>query len=479
MAQLPPVKYDNFKNGLITEGAVSRQYFPDDAVTESLNFHFDRLGCATLRPGLTLLGNQLSGNLLGLYEFRDSGSGSNNQIIAVNGTTAYYLSGGTWTSTRAGLTSGSNAEFATFVDQVFMVNSTEATAFWTGASGDSWSTSGNASSAPTGKYIENFRSRLWIAGNLTNPDRLFYSSNPTSTGSITWDTSSTGQWIDISPSDGENLTGLKRSKSYLLVFKPNHIYRVASITSTEPDPVINVGTWSHRSIVDAKDGIYFHHPTGFFKYVDGGAREISLPIVDIVKNITLANYSKITGWSDGDHLYWAVGNVTINGVTYTNIVVRYTISSETWTHYSYPRQFLCASPYNDGTTLFRLVGDDNGNVLKVNVGNTDNSTAISYSFATKPYTLDGLDSTRKTISKMLMLHEGGTGSSVQFQIEGDNRSDWSKTIGQLSDIDTLFTSANIKGRRIKFRISGSSTGEPFAFFGVEVLMGTDELALFS
>ena len=178
MPALPPVKYDNFKNGLITEGAVSRQYFPDDALQESLNVHFDRLGCATLRLGTTLLGNQLTGNILGLYEFRDSGSGSNNQIIAVNGTIAYYLSGSTWTSTRTGLTSGSNAEFTTFVDQVFMVNGTEPTALWDGAPATAWSTGGNASSAPTGKYIENFRSRVWISGNTTNPDRLYYSSNP-------------------------------------------------------------------------------------------------------------------------------------------------------------------------------------------------------------------------------------------------------------------------------------------------------------
>ena len=117
-----------------------------------------------LRAGTTRLGNDaFSGNILGLYEFRDSGSGSNNQIIAVNSTEASYLDGSTWTSKRTGLTSGSKAEFTTFLDYVFMVNGTDATAVWDG-SASSFSTSGNASGAPAGKYIENFRNRTFSEG---------------------------------------------------------------------------------------------------------------------------------------------------------------------------------------------------------------------------------------------------------------------------------------------------------------------------
>src|SRR3990167_9534048 len=97
MPKLDPQSFLNLTTGLITEGAVSEYRIPMDAVTESLNFKFNRIGSATLRKGTTLLGNQLSGNILGLYEFRDSGSGTNNQIVAVNGTVLYYLSGSTWT----------------------------------------------------------------------------------------------------------------------------------------------------------------------------------------------------------------------------------------------------------------------------------------------------------------------------------------------------------------------------------------------
>lgn len=478
MAQLEPHSITNFSSGLLTKGAVSDSRMPLDACREVQNFHFDEIGAAVLRKGITKLGDDLSGNILGLFEFRDSGNGTNNQIIAVDGTTAYYLSGGVWTSKRTGLTSGSKARFSTFLDYVFMVNGTEATAVWDGGGG-TFATSGNASGAPTGKFIENFRARMWIAGNSTYPDRLYFSSLPSSvtTPLITWDTSvTTGDWIDISPSDGENITGLHRTKSHLLVFKNNHIYRVASISQSEPDPSINVGTYSQESIVETKIGVLFHHPTGFFRYSDGGAEEISRPIIDIVEAISLSNYSSIAGWEDGDHAYWSVGDITINSISYTNVVVRYTISTQVWTMYTYPTQFRVSSPYNDGTTLFQIAGGSNGKVYKINVGITDDSAVIPYSLTSRSFSLDGFSSTRKTISKMVILHDRGTGGNFSYQNEEAKESDWTP-ITQLQTYNTPAKGLSVKGKELKFRISGNSSGEPFSFQGLEIIESSSELII--
>jgi hypothetical protein len=59
---------------------------------------------------------------------------------------------------------------------MFMVNGKDPTTIWDGTT---WSTTGNALNAPIGKYIENFRTRMWIAGNSTFPDRLYYTDVPT------------------------------------------------------------------------------------------------------------------------------------------------------------------------------------------------------------------------------------------------------------------------------------------------------------
>lgn len=479
---IQPIVRNSLKSGLITPSAVAENDYPKDAMLESLNFNFDTIGKMTLRKGTTTLGQALPSGILGLYNFRDSGSGTNNQMIAVAGTTAYYLSGSTWTAKRTGLTSGSKARFSTLLDYVFMVNGTEATAVWDGNPATSFLTTGNAASAPTGKFIENFRSRMWIAGNTTYPDRLYFSTLPSSvtTPIVTWDTSvTTGQWIDISPSDGENITALHRTRAALLVFKNNHLYRVYSILQVDPDPPFNVGTYSQESVVETKNGVYFHHPTGFYRY-DGNVTEISRPITDIVGAITLTNYSKVAGYlePDGDHICWSVGDVTVNGVAYSKLVVRYTISTQVWTHYSYPTQSFVGAPYNDGSNLLTLIGDSAGNVLTLNSGKTDNGTDIFYSLTHQFDDIDGLRSTVKIITTLFFMHSGMTGTNVTYQVPEDVLNDFTKSIGQLQSSETGFGNISARGRKLKFRLSGASKGEPMSYEGFEILDGTSQLITF-
>jgi hypothetical protein len=472
---MQPSQLTNYQSGLITPSAVSESQMPMEAVSESINLNFDRIGSVSLREGTTILGNNLSGSLLGLYEFRDSGAGTNNQIIAVKGTAVYYLSSGTWTSKRT-VTTGLKSRFATFLDFIFMVNGTDATAIWDGNPSNSFLTTGNASGAPIGKFIENYRSRMWIAGNATYPDRIYYSSIPSaeSTPVITWSTDvATGDWIDISPQDGENITALKRDKNALLVFKQNHIYRVYSTSQTDPDPKISVGTYSQESVVDAKDGVYFFHPTGIYRYQEGGVLDISQPIIDFIKNIPASQYENVCGWQDGNHIYWSLGDITENGITHTNVVIRYTISSQCWTTYSYPTKFVVSSPYNDGTTLYYLVGDSSGNVLKTNTGNTDNGTPITYSLITRPYTIDGLFSSTKLITKLSAIHTGAEGSLLSSRVDGDNANKWSPISQVGKSCEPL--RCNIRGHKIWFRLSGSSVGEPFVYQGLEILESDSQL----
>ncbi len=479
---LTPISKKSLKSGLITINAVSENDYPVDALLESINFNYDTIGKMTLRLGSTIIGSSLGSSVLGIYNFRDSGSGTNNQLISVAGSSVYYLSGGVWTAIRT-VTSGLKARFSTFLDYVFMVNGTDATAVWDGNPSNLFVTTGNAASAPIGKYIENFRSRVWIAGNPTYPDRLYYTSIPSAvtTPVVIWDTSvTTGQWIDISPSDGENITALHRTKVALLVFKPNHIYQVYSVVQIDPDPKIDVGTWSQESIVESKNGVYFHHPTGFYRYANGGVQEISQPIIDVVKNISYSNYSKIAGWiePDGNHICWAIGNVTYDGISYSNMVVRYTISSGTWTHYSYPTQFVCSSPYDTGTALSAVVGDTAGGIHTINSGLTDNGSEIFYSI-THPYDgIDGLNSTVKIVNTMFFMHKNMAGANVNYQNESDITNDYTRKVGQLSGSDTGFSNLSLRGRKLRFRLTGTSKGQPMSYEGYEILAGTTQLITF-
>jgi hypothetical protein len=370
-----------------------------------------------------------------------------------------------------------------------MCNQTEPTAVWDGNTAGGFVTTGNALNAPQGNLAETFRNRMWIAGTAANPSRVYYSTviDPAAL-TITWNNSV--QFFDVSFADGDYMTGLQRFRQVLVVFKSNHIYRVFDIGQSDPDPYYAVGTYSQESIVESKIGLFFHHSTGFYHYdVYGIVQEISRPIIDIIKAIPSSAYANVTGWIDplGDHICWALGPVTVRGVTYTNLEVRYTLSTMVWTHYQRPYRVVASlrrQPlYNDGTTLFPLTGDTNGNVYMMDYGNTDNGVAISYSLIHRWDTFDGLLSTRMNIMQVNFCHYGGAGSTVAYQTElqdPDDLNNWTNKVdqGRLGSINTGFNSANIKGRKIRFRIFGSASG-PFIYNGFEVLDVQNEFIQFS
>jgi hypothetical protein len=134
---------------------------------------------------------------------------------------------------------------------------------------------------------------------------------------------------------------------------------------------------------------------------------------------------------------------------------------------------LVSSKYNDGITIYNLCGDDDGNVLKTNTGNTDNGSAIFYSLTTRPYSLDGLFSTRKHISKMAIISDNASGAMVKYRVDSENISDLKPLYQIESDVAKSFT-VDIKGNIIYFNISGSSVGEPLEFGGIEILEATSE-----
>ncbi len=476
MQELEIQQITNFQDGLIKDGAVAETQMPLSAVSDSVNIHYNSIGRAKVRKGITIVGSTLGSDILGLYEFRDSGTGTNNRLVAVAGTKLYYWSGSAWTEKRTSLTANSPARFTSFLDFLWMVNGTESTAIWTGAAADSFLTTGNASSAPTGQYIETFRSRVWIAGNSTYPDRVYYSSTPSkeSTPVVTWDTSATtGDWIDISPQDGDNITGLKRSKNTLLVFKRNHLYRIASIDETEPDPKFYVGTYSNESIVECKDAVYFHHPTGIYVYADGGIAKISQPIVDFIDNMSTTDYANVSAWTDGECVYFSLGSITIDSIVYSNTVAAYNVNTKAWAIHTYPTQFYFGIRYLGGTKEQQVVGGENGSVYVFNSGNTDNGSDIFFSLTTRPYTFDGLYTTEKTINLMSVLHEKMEGAFLSYKADTDDKNKWTQ-VAQLDKTADL-VKQEIKGNKIWFRISGTNNGTQPSLYGFEILKISSEL----
>jgi hypothetical protein len=461
MANLPKLPLPFYTEGVIKPTSIDEMVTLPASVSLAVNFNFDRIGAIQTRPGTTILGSEIvaSTPVLGMANYINN-AGTIYRLLAKVGGSVYDFDGATWTARRTGLTTSSKARFTSLVDSTFMVNGRGNQACASYAGGSFGST--NVASLPAGDFIENFRSRLWVADSLT--DKLYYSDVVTTLGTITGGTS----FIQISPQDGDSITGLKRSSNALLVFKRNHIYRVYSINSTDPDPYINVGTYSQESIIETKDGIFFHSPYAFYQY-SANPIEISKKINDVVLAIPRSYWPNVCSWEDGDHIYWSIGDITLDGVSLTNMVVRYTASKQLWTLSSYPFEIRSASKYDNGTSLINAVGANNGKVYTFDSGTSDDGTPIFYNVETQFYYISNNKSDLKSIDEMVALFENAQGAQVSYKIDDDSPNTW-RPIGQLRDDISQQLIVGAKDfTRIKFKLDGNIIGNSLIFRGFEIL----------
>ena len=448
----------NFTKGVLREKAVDETMSPPDSVELAINFSFDRIGAVELRNGLTTLGAQISSSaVLGMANYRNN-AGTTYGLLAKVADVVYNFDGATWNSKRTGLSASSKARFTNFLDLTYMVDGNAGSVIATYNGSTFGST--NVGSLPKGDDIENYRSRIWVADSAT--DKVYYTDVVSTSQTISGGTS----FIQVSPQDGEKITALKRHPRALLVFKQNHIYKIYSITSADPDPSIFRGTYSKESIIEAKDGIYYHHPTGFYRFVfDGEQQEISRPIIDVVEAISRANYENINGWADSDHLYWSIGDITLDGITYANVVCRYTISTQVWTLYSYASEIKRSALYDNGTLLRLIVGDENGYPFVFDSGTTDNGTPIFYDLQTHPLYFSSIKQEEKNIAEIGVVHENAQGGMVSYKPDNGN---WSKQNTIKKEIAESFT-VGAKFKKARLRLSGNSKGSPILFRGFSLL----------
>ena len=470
MDRLSPFQSYNLSSGLVS--FVADDLLPSSAATLSINLHYDVVGKATSRYGTYRVGAPVSGgdscDGLGQYISSDK---TKNSLVAAFGGTNYAFDGISWSSIGGGMTAGIPVRYTSFWDKLYRVGGGASTAVWNGSGSFS-----AVSGAPSGKYITPYKQRLYIAGDSSYPNRLWFSTIADFNGSFSFDTtSSSEQYIDFTQGKANDvITGLGKISNLLIVFLDNAMYRWNG-NSTDAEIVVDVGCSSQDSIVNAKGLLYFFNPTGFYSTDGTYPQEISRPIYDWIQSINPANYSKIYGGQDADHVYWYVGDVTLTspnrdfkmatGRTFKNVVLVYTISSRNWQVYSYANNLRYFATYVDSNNVVSLVsGDADGNVLKLNSDTTDHGGyPINYEWESKEEFFDSR-ATTKQINKMAWFMDNGAGAQVM--VGADNGI--LRTIGAVTGRVTIFPSVDVKGHFFRFGLKGSNTSTPVSFSGFEV-----------
>lgn len=377
MNKLDPQFYKEFSSGQINN--VNENLLPANSVELAKNLVADEeLGSLVSRWGSSLVGAQLvaSKSILGLFNFRDN-VGTSHKLFATinasdNATSVIYdvIAG---SAAVTGLTASLKMRFLQFLDSVLAINGTDAVRAYNGTS---WITTGGAfdlGNMPSGnKYVIEFLDRVYLAGDASAPDKIFY-SGVASGGAVSW-TVGNG-FVNVEPEDnGGGIKGFGKVPGYLIILKERTMKRW-NFQSAFPESLVDIGTPSNESII-SKAGIcaFFsattEDATGF--YITNGGRPV--PISHLVaKNIKkwidaipASYYPNISGFGTETHFFWSIGAVTVDGQDYSNVVVRWSVKTSEWVVYTYPTEFKVFAQYLNASDENVIVGgDNNGQVIEI------------------------------------------------------------------------------------------------------------------
>lgn len=444
----PVIIFNDCSSGMITN--VKAELCPQNSVDLALNLDVDDIyGEARGRKGSTILGSQINGNnaVTGLYQFLNS-AGTVSKLQAVVAGTIYHYTGGIWTSSGQSDTSGLKTRFVTFLDTVARLNGTDAVVCST--NGTSWgsSTALNSLSFPQGKFGTVYKDQIVVAGVTGDLDTLYISSVPSS-GIISWTTNN--RTITINPEDGQNITAIGEIGGILLVWKDRAMYSWNN-RSTEADELVKVGCTSQESVADCGNVLSFFNQQGVWLTSGSYPILISRPVQKWIDGMSSSYYENVSAFGNEKYLYVSIGDCTVDGISYTNVVLKYSVNTKEWRVYSYADEFRIFTSYLD--TSYKIIGgSDASKILQIeSTSTTDNGTDIRFDLQSQDSSF-GSRGVTKEISERIMAYTKNAQGLVQIKID---EGDW-KTLGTVvKDVNNFGLTEPIVGNKFKFRIVGIS-----------------------
>jgi hypothetical protein len=334
-------------------------------------------------------------------------------------------------------------EFATFLNGLFCVNYADDTRFYNGTS---WSTTTNVTSAPKSRYVIPYNDRLYLANlditGTTHQTRVIASSLPDTNYNITWDTGATGPWFDVSPLDGDDITGLGKNFNRLLIFKEKGLWRydTNSLYQYPGAP----GTNNNRSIQNVLDWTIYFHTTGVFGLKDDAVVMLSRAVQPIIDGVQSINLDRICSYQKGDHYYLFLHDVVneAEGIDIRNCMLDLDVARMRWTVSSLahtPRVFApfrnsrSEVAYDDSNTEYDYVnqtydgyssasdfvyfGDDKGDVYQLDTTYDFAGQTINSYFETTNYYLAGVHA-RAELQALKIYTEKGRRCKFYYAADG-------------------------------------------------------------
>lgn len=438
---------------------------------------------------------------------------------------AYHFDGTDWAdigTTPFNWGQNGKVRMVTFVDYTFGANGTYVRS-WDGNTANDWGTT-NLTSAPTGSLLEVYKDRLYVAGDPSETSRVYFSSIPDASLALTWSTSE--DYFDVDPDDGDSIVALERNGPILLIFKQHSTY---VWDGTSLNKLYEYGTISQETVKTVKGKTLFagtnEKGVSLYLYDGGVPADISDPVRGWLRYFELTDFGALTNtgmFIYGDNIIYQIHDVVRDGIEYYNMGLAYNVTTNRWGEISIDKvgssdnnnYFIFSDLYREadtGTDGFTRLSSSIEHVYTVIAGGPlssssaadDQITPVIWSNPSDDFneasgdflsstdngrpipiliqlpTLDWGSKVRsKRINKFAVFARGNTGfATVQVRVHGDDtgergnvveglRNDGWRTLGGLTDDVTVF-STKLRGQWFDFRIVGSNAGDPFIFEGFE------------
>jgi hypothetical protein len=441
------------------------------SVPFSINLVYqEELGNALSRLGTSIVGNQIASGFTcqGLFQHIDNLATNNKLIAGFNGTIFDVLGGNPMPGNSGNLNPTAQMKFATYLNNTLMLNGTDLPRSYSAAGG--WTTAGGGtfdlSNIPVGAQnpIEFLDSMYCTVG-----DTLYF-SNVSSPTAIGWTALGSGSLLVSNEDGGGLIQGLAKVPGYLLIFKQHSLKRWDG-TSTYPTDLVTLGTQSGNSIVYGQSTVYFFYgPKGFFATQGQFPILISRPVQRIIDGINPNFYSQINGWCDNQHVYWSVGTVTVNFgdgyvESYTNVVLRYTIDTQQWAVLRYGHLSYQMTKYVNNGTISIVNGDNNGNILMLNNGNSDyGNLPISFILQSQEFDF-GFRDKMKIISEKIIVNAYNSDSAI-LQVLINRKGNWLNVGPVRGPVTEVKVKQKLTGNIFEFRLVGMVTGHQVRLRGL-------------
>lgn len=378
------------------------------------------------------------------------------QTIVTDAAEIYYLDSA-GNRTQLTLAAGSSAlitGYTTVVfevineDLVFAFNNASTPKKWDGQIGTEYEDLGGT--PPNFSFCKEHKNRLFAAGVLSNPDRLYYSSLE---NHEEWNGAGTSGAIDIGIGDGdpEGITAIFPTiKGQLFVAKREKLYRV---DTTDPDdtnwivtPVSDgIGCIGHNSVVAVgQDDVVFASDRGFHSLVATdkfGDFESSFISKDIQKSFikfNKAQYKQVWGsyLPEINSIAFAVAE---EGFSRNNAIYLFNIETKGWYRWtSNACDAMWVAKFGGEGNL--MLGDNAGRIKRFNdrIFN-DEGSAISFNTKTGLIYPDNSSNTIKGFKNVSILYRPKGTYTLTAKFKIDNYDEQTLTFNLTGGFDALGT----------------------------------------